>query len=279
MTIPFKFDDVHSFQKEGCIVSLNNQWGMIDRRGNLKLDNEFGYLAGFAFGLGIASAKTGSASGADQKFIIDIKGNKIVDIPSKWSWVTPVSERLILIGNISGYPGEGIFGFMDLQGTIKSEPQFYTNSDSLYNIGTFINGKLSVITKKGKRGYVNEEGEFQPEGTLESGNENDLDVVLQRPFDEVLSFSEGLAVARKGKLWGVIDENNREITDFKFGKRFVRSTGDTGFFFSDNSPRYSCGLIGICEERDTIYSGYMDKDGKIAIPLTFRIAEPFFVRD
>ena len=65
--------------------------------------------------------------------------------------------------------GERIYGFMDLQGRIKSKPQFYTTSDSLFDTGQFTNGKLFVETKDGKKGYVNEE-EFEISNTSISEN-------------------------------------------------------------------------------------------------------------
>ncbi|WP_276371472.1 WG repeat-containing protein [Chryseolinea sp. H1M3-3] len=275
VTIPFQFDKVHSFQKEGCVVSLNNKWGLIDRTGKWKLENTFESLSDFAFGLGVASTKNGFALNEKHNFIIDSNGNKVVDLPKEWTWFKPVSEKLILIGTTSGNPGERFYGFMDVQGRIKSKPQFYTTSDSLFDTGQFANGKLFVETKDGRKGVVNEEGEFEDlnSSTIENSKNTELQ---HRPFDEILEFAEGLAVARKGRLWGVIDENNKVVIDFKLQKRFLRAVGDKGFFFSEHSPKFSCGLIGICEERDNIYSGYIDKEGEIAIELKYRIAEPFF---
>ncbi|MES2726911.1 MAG: WG repeat-containing protein [Bacteroidota bacterium] len=272
----FQFDNVHSFQQEGCIVSLDNKWGLIDKTGKWKFENTFDSLSDFAFGLSVASAKNGLIFKTEHHFIIDTNGNKIVDLPKKWAWFKPVSEKLILIGTTSDYPGERIYGFMDLQGKIKSEPQFYTTSDSLFDTGQFINGKLFVETKDGKKGYVNEEGEFEGLHTSISENVKTKNETQQRPFDEVLKFSEGLAVARKGEFWGVIDENNKVAIDFKYKRRIWRTEGDRGLYFTDHFPKFSCGLIGVCEERDTIYSGYIDKEGKTSIELKFRIAEPFY---
>ncbi len=276
LVIPFQFDNVHSFQQEGCIVSLNNKWGLIDRNGKWKLENIFESLSSFNFGLAVASTKNGLKSKEHHNFIIDSNGNKIIDLPKEWSWFKPVSEKLILIGTTSEYPGERIYGFMDLQGKIKSTPQFYTTSDSLFDTGQFTNGKLFVETKNGKKGYINEEGEFEISNTYTSKNVKKEMEIHQRPFDEVLQYSEGLAVARKDALWGVIDENNKIKIDFKYQRRIWRTIGDKGLFFTEQFPKFSCGLIGICEERDTIYSGYIDKEGTTAIELKFRIAEPFY---
>ncbi|MEZ4804387.1 MAG: WG repeat-containing protein [Bacteroidia bacterium] len=274
LVIPFQFDNVHSFQQEGCIVSMNKKWGLIDRNGKWKLENTFESLSDFAFGLSVASTKNGLIFKEQHNFIIDSNGNKILDLPKEWAWFKPVSKKLILFGTASGYPGERIYGFMDLHGRIKSKPQFYTTSDSSFDTGQFTNGKLFVKTKEGKKGYVNEEGEFEISNSAISDNVKSE--IQHRPFDEVLDFSDGLAVARKGELWGVIDENNKLVVDFKYKRRTCRTVGDKGLFFNDHFPKYSCGLIGICEERDTIYSGYIDKEGKTAIELKFRIAQPFY---
>lgn len=276
LIIPFQFDNVHSFQQEGCIVSLNNKWGLIDRNGKWKLENTFERLSDFAFGLGVASANNRSNLQEEHNFIIDVNGNKIVDLPKEWAWFKPVSEKLILIGTTSGYPGARTYGFMDLHGRIKSKPQFYTTSDTLFDTGQFVDGKLFVETKEGKKGYVNEEGEFENLHDSLSESIKEKSKIQQTPFDEILEFSESLAVARKGELWGVIDGNNKIVIDFKYKRRMLRTVGDKGFFFAERIPKYSCGLIGICEERDTIYSGYIDKEGQTAIELKFRIAKPFY---
>ncbi|MGL5892322.1 MAG: WG repeat-containing protein, partial [Bacteroidia bacterium] len=168
--IPCKFDDVYSFNDDGCIVSLNNKWGLIDRNGNWKLENKFESLLGFSFGLAVASETSQSDINKIHKFIIDINGNKIVDLPDEFNWFMPVSEKLILIGKRSGYPGEAFYGFMDLQGKIKSPARFYTTSDSLFYTGKFVNGKLYAATQDGTRGYVNEEGEFEISNEPQTGN-------------------------------------------------------------------------------------------------------------
>lgn len=300
LVIPFQFDNIHHFQSEGCIALLGGKWGLIDRNGKWKLENKFQSLSDFAFGLAVATTKSGLVFKDEHKFIIDVNGNKIVDLPKEWEWFKPISDKLILVGTSSGYPGDRTFGFMNLQGQIITQPQFYTDSDSLFDTGDFKEGMLIVRNKEGLYGFVNDNGglaiplQFQSATSFHEGvakvslndkvfyvdktgkkiNHNEPDEI-KRPFDEVLSFSEGLAVARQGKLWGVIDDNNKIIIDFKFQKRIWRTDGDKGLFFTEQFPKFSCGLIGVCEERDTIYSGYIDKEGKTAIELKFRIAEPF----
>jgi len=299
--IQFQFDKTSSFQTEGCVVQFDNKFGLIDINGNWKLENKFETLSDFSFGLSVASIKEGLFLKKEKKIIIDINGNKVVDLPSKWQWFKPVSEEIILIGTSSGYPGSRTYGFMNLKGEIVTQPQFYTDSDFNFDTGEFSEGLLAVKNKDQKNGFVNSNGEISIELKYDSvasfrngiskvsrdGRTFYIDktgkeiahkepIPQERPFDEVLDFSEGLAVARKGDFWGVINEVNNVVTDFKFKKRTYRTQGDKGLFFSERSPRYSCGLIGVCEEReDNIYSGYIDKQGDIAIALGFRVAEPF----
>lgn len=275
LVIPHAFDNASDFKEGLCQVSQNDKWGVIDKKGNWVLKNEYDSLSAFDFGLAIAEKKEGLFNGI-KSFVIDKQGNRIVDLPKEWVWFKPVSEKLILIGTTSGYPGERFYGFMDLQGKIKSKPQFYTTSDSLFDTGQFKNGKLYVETKEGKKGYINEDGEFEHSVTPSEGSKDTH--VNERPFDEVLEFAEGLAVARKGKLWGVIDQDNNVVVDFKFQKRMWRTVGDTGLYLSGHFPKYSCGLLGIEDERDeTVFAGYIDKKGQIAIDLKFRIIEPFVI--
>jgi hypothetical protein len=302
LIIPFQFDNIHDFQNEGCIALLDGKWGQIDRSGKWKLENEFQTLSDFSFGLAIATTKSDVVFNKKHKFIIDASGNKIVDLPKDWEWFKPVSDQLILVGTSSGYPGDRTFGFMNLQGQLITPPQFYTDSDSGFDTGDFKEGMLAVRNKAGLYGFVNDNGalaiplQFQSVTSFNDGvakaslNEKtfyidktgkQIDHIepneIKTPFDEEPTFYEGLAVVRQGNLWGVIDEKNKIVIDFKFQKRFLRTAGDKGFFFTEYFPKFSCGLIGVCEERDTIYSGYIHKDGNTAIELKFRIAEPFYL--
>jgi hypothetical protein len=303
LEIPFQFEDIRSFEEAGCVVLLNSKWGLIDKHGKWKLDNTFESLSGFCFGMAVATKKSGLIFKDKHNFIIDTNGSKIVDLPKESDWNQIVSDKLVLVGTSSGYPGERTFGFMNLQGKIVTQPQFYTNSDNLFDIDDFSEDMLAVRNKKGLYGYVNAEGElviklqFQAAGSFSNGiakvgiNNEAIFIdksgrridysepeEFKRPFDEVLCFSEGLAVAKRGELWGVIDSDNVIRTDFRFQRRIFRTVGDKGLFFSEYLPKYSCGLIGVNEERgDDVYAGYLDTKGEIAIDLKYRIAEPFIL--
>jgi|GEM_PF-3237592 len=303
LTIPFKFDNIRQFQQEGCVVLANNGWGLIDRKGNWVLHNVFANLLSFSFGLAVAEIKSGFLFKQSHKFIINSNGDKIVDLPKEWQWFQPVSEKLILVGTSSGYPGSRTFGFMDLTGKIITQPQFYTDSDNLFTVGKFCDGMLAVSNKQGLHGFVNTDGELAIPLQFHSVNyfTNGIAKVsindetffidksgtkikyeepeeLKRPFDEVLTFAENRAVARKGNLWGVINENNEVIVPFRFKRRIFRTEGDSGQFFTEYYPQYSCGLIGVNEERNgNINAGYMDRNGAIAIDLKYKVAEPFIL--
>ena len=301
LVIPFEFKEIIEFGEDGCVVQKGGKWGLIDRSGAWKLPNTFKNLSRFAFGLAIAKKTSGLIFKNEYSFVVDTKGNKIVDLPKDWAWFKPVSEKLILVGTTSGYPGDRTFGFMDLTGKIITPPQFYTSSDYGFETGEFSEGMLIVRNKNGLFGFVNEAGELEIPLQFQSAEpfKNGIAKVsldsktfyidkagitvkynepeeTKRPFDEVLGYSEGLAVARKGELWGVIDENNNVVVDFKYGKRWLRTEGDKGLYFTEKYPKYSCGLIGVNNETATgVHAGYLDKEGKIAIDLKYRVANPF----
>jgi len=279
MAVPIQFDDKYTFTPQGrCIVCLNGKWGVIDRQGRWILENRFEGLSCFTHDLFLATKK--GFTGKTHQFLIDTRGNKILDLPHKWKWYQPVSENLLLYGTSSGYPGERFYGFMDMRGNIKTPARFYTDSDSSFHTDTFHEGKLYVQTKDGEYGYIDEEARYHPQGSTRNRfrdfePEHEPVPPAHPLFDEVLEYNGNLALARKGDLWGIIDDKDRTVVDFVYQRRIVRSVGDKGLFFSKYSPKFSCGLLGICEERDTIYSGYIDTQGRTAIDLKFRIAEPF----
>ncbi len=300
LIIPCQFEEVKQFGEEGCPVKLGGKWGFLSREGKWILPNQFAHLSNFEYGMAVASYKKKYIENGG-KILIDINGNKIIDLPDEWGWFKPVSDKLILIGTNSGFPGGRTYGFMSLDGNIVTPPQFYTNSDYLFSTGVLSEGMLTVMNDKNQYGYVNEAGEltipiqFQYASPFKDGmakvkkdgNFYFIDKkgnmtsyvepqTIQRPFDEVLEFSEGLAVARKGDLWGVIDEQNSVVIDFKYQRRNGRRVEDRGLFFSEYFPKFSCGVLGIQEEfGNNINSGYLDKNGELAIELKFRMACPF----
>jgi hypothetical protein len=216
---------------------------------------------------------------------------------------------------------------MNLLGEVKSEPQFYTDSDLSFYYGKFSDGMLQVRTgPTGPFGFVNEFGELQipcqykiahpfQNGVAKvrtDSNENFFyinrrgDVVslihdheslkLNTQFDEVGTFSEGLALARNGECWGVIDEKFEIKIPFKY-KMLKHKYRDvhkfiadgiylaSGDYINDESPRFSSGLIAILEVKrattinkskiNDIFLGYMDSNEKITIPTRFEIGESF----
>lgn len=296
LVIPLQFDGVWSFQPDGCVVFLDGRYGLIDRDGAWKIENQFHALSDFAFGYGIATLKSGILFKREHRILIDVNGKKIIDLPKQWTWFKPVSDNLMVVGTISNYPGIRMYGFMNFQGEIITPPQFNTDSDSLFDTNKWSEGLLAVRDKNGLTGFVNEQGvlvippRFQSvtpfiDGIAKATANDETFFIdksgtpvhytepepIHRPFDEVLDFSEGLAVARRGDRWGVIDENNKIVIDFKYADFPEKDSGSQSI-----SSRFSCGLIGIREERDTTYAGYLDRTGNIAIELKFNVAESFY---
>ncbi|OQP46224.1 hypothetical protein A4H97_31165 [Niastella yeongjuensis] len=270
LAIPYRFSQVKIFHKNTCMVKENSKWGIINTQGDWVLKNQYHNLSHFTHGLAFVEAHK-------KRLLIDMTGNIISTLPHKYTYMEIMSEKLIAFGWADYHTQTTSFGLMDLQGKIKSAIQFY-KSDAAYTYDeAFINGQLIVENEDGERGIINDEGILiVPMGEYK-GPHSPIPFSTYNPADELINFSEGLAIAKKDNLWGVIDENHNTVVDYKFQTRPVRITDGQGLYFSQDYPQYAYGLINIEEVKDgVVYAGYMDKQGNIAIELKFRKAERFF---
>ena len=88
------------------------------------------------------------------------------------------------------------------------------------NYDDFANG-LAMVTKAGKKGYVNQEGK----------------VVIPLVYEEAMQFSEGMAAVKKGSRWGFIDSTGKEVVpceysdanSFSNGRGLVSKGNNYGF--------------------------------------------------
>ena len=277
LVIPHLFDEIGAFHEGRCHAKLDGKWGWIDLKGKWILKNEYASPLNFSFGMAIVEKQR--ADRTVYRYLMDEKGKTLLNLPEEWDWYELLSPRVLRYGRLPMYPGMGNFGLMDLRGKVLTPTHFIADGDLFFHVGYFKEGKLFVGKEEDEEeiyGYLYENGEFEEiKGYVPPKYVPDP-VHSHGPYEEILDFSEGLAVARKSEKWGVVNENYEEVVPFKFGKRWGRSQGDQGLYFSQDSPRYSCGLIGINEERpDNVYAGYMDRKGDIAIDLNFRLAQPF----
>jgi hypothetical protein len=297
IVIGFDFHDARDFHEGMCAVEQNGKWGYIGLQGQWLLPNRFSFAMDFQFGLAIVENDA-------TRMVIDREGNKIVEFPQEYGWGEIKSETLLLYGTSSGYPGERFYGFMSTNGVIGTAPIFYTNSDSGFNTSELSDGMLGVFNRQGEYGFVNAGGElvipcqFEWASNFKDGKsrarKDGKEFYIDKggnilagareervyPFDEVLSFHEGLAAARKGDIWGIIDEVGNVVIDFRFKRRLISMVGDEGLYFSDYYPKFSAGLLSVKHEYDgDRWCGYLDRAGEIAIPFNFKVGENFEIID
>lgn len=130
------------------------------------------------------------------------------------------------------------WGFVDNAGKLVVPAEYD------YAFGFQDNG-LAIVGTKGKQGVINQTGQF----------------VAQPVYDYINPFSEGLAVVSTSGGAGVINEAGKVITP----KKYL------------NISSYSDGraLFTVSRNQDTQLYGYLNKEGREAIPARFRQGTDF----
>lgn len=189
---------------------------------------------------------------------------------------------------------DGKYGYIDHQGHILIPPQFIwaeafsQGLGTVYICGRYVSidatgsllpfrraaeGDLAAKRKDGKVGFVNASGEF----------------VVPPSFDEALPFSDGLAAVETGEKWGFVDRNGHQVipSQYKAAYYFQEGIGqvesDSGCVLIDKSGATVAKgfnvLQSINEGRIPASrgdkSGYLDLQGKVAIPLIYDTALAF----
>jgi hypothetical protein len=274
MQISNVFEDIASFSESLCSVKKGGKWHIINNHGDLISNKAFQSPCHFHFGHAVVEF-------GKKKYVIDKSGNFISRIKEKANHIIPVSSSILVYGNISGYPGEMIYGFMTINGDKLSKPIFYTDSDSFFNVGHFFDGKIKVRQKNGKEGYFTTSGEYfvkekeeNKSWNEEVSNEKSLPKINQ--YDKVYDFAEGVAIASKNNSLSIIDETGKVLSELKYQHKTQRTGDNKGLFLSDYFPRFSCNRLVVEDERkDTRYFGYINHYGELVIGFQYQFAKPF----
>ena len=278
-------------------VKIGDNYQYIDNEGKIVIQSKFG-AAGLFSDNGLALVKTlgeypkfGYITD-DGKYAIMPKYKYATDFNEGLAWVVTENEppkainskgeiKIVLrdaeiVGTfhegLAGFVildnGEQKWGFVDKDGKIKINPQFY-------NVDIFSNGRCAVTNKDGKSGYINTEGKM----------------VINYQFDEAASFHENnMACVKLGDKWGVIDENgkyaiNPQFSNIGFDGEYFRIEQDEKWGWCDKN-----GKIIINPQFESIHSfnytdlaavksgsnwGYIGKDGNFKINPQFEDAFRF----
>ena len=243
----------------------SNLWGYMDKNGNLEIAPKYDEVYGFSCGWALV-VEDGEYMFIDKnlknKHSIDkdefcdeffyynhlrfIDGDFVgmwdkdfsVVIPADYKYIGyPTADKLVVFAE-DYYDDEG-FGYLDLNGKVAIEPQWYSTYD-------FVDGMAVVEVKKGsgsdasyKFGIINKKGEYivEPQKNyLYSIGENRFAMAksngkivlcdknleeLSGSYDNMSPFSCGMAqVYKNDKGYGFIDKNGQEIVSCKYQKAY-----------------------------------------------------------
>jgi hypothetical protein len=274
--VSFGYVGVRNFSENLAVISQNekhDEYGCIDREGNIVFLGEFRHMDSFSEGLaavqqfqkelnayrfgyidlsgktavdfqfedaqafseGLAAVKLQGRYG-----YIDKSGNSI--IPPQYDQAFPFSEgraKIIM---------KGLCGFIDRTGMVISEPRFY-------RAGPFSEG-LAYVADKTKFGYINLSGK----------------IIIELKYENAMSFHEGIAPVKIGKKWKFIRKSGSFLSSEEFDEARTFSEGlavvgviRTNFY----DPRFG-GYSGT-----RMAYGFVDSSGKYTIQPKFLSAESF----
>lgn len=188
----------------------------------------------------------------------------------------------------------GKYGFIDHKGKIVIQPRYVWATSFVDNYGeVYVCGHYVSIDSSGALFPLRlaEKGRLEPErdgkkiGFVDSSGRFKIKAI----FDAANPFSGGLAAVRIGSKWGFIDAAGHQVIKPQFKDAFYFREGtavaesNSGYILIDTSGRVLASgfeYIGeISEGRVPVsrggMSGYLDLQGKVAIPLIYDSVNSF----
>ncbi|MGE5396070.1 MAG: WG repeat-containing protein [Chitinophagales bacterium] len=170
------------------------------------------------------------------------------------------TEQLYLIKS------KGLYGFMDRKGQMVIPASF----DSI--IRDFGDDKLAAVSNHSKWGFINRQGEL----------------VVDFQFEEIRSFSEGLAPVKTKNMWGFINEKGEMVIPAKFTEAYTFSDGLAsvelnGHWFAidkQGNPVIKMSSLsffndGLADRQIKGKYGFINSGGKVAIPAVYQSVHSF----
>jgi hypothetical protein len=236
-----KYSSATAFHEGMASVLQEGLYGFVNRVGELAIEPRFGSVGIFRNGRA-PFVDNGKVGFIDQNG--DVRIAAVLDETTNSQFFEPVSAVSVV----------SQFGLVDRDGSFVVPP-------SLPFIGHVKNQRAAFRAKQGgKLGYMDERG-----------------VVLCEPkYDECTTFVEGLACAREGDMWCVVDRDIKAIATFRadevyeFSDQMAMVVHDEGVGYIDQmgvlrvSPRYSFGDPfdkGLARVDDRNVECYVNREG------------------
>lgn len=244
--------------------------GYIDNKGVVVIDPVFD--EGTRFYEGLASVAVGNRWG-----VINTSGEFVIPLAS-WGWCR-------FSDGLANIPVKGIWGIIDTTGHFLLKPTYDYLESFHEGRAVFRLGKFGERQSGWRYGYLNKNGAE----------------AIPAVFHNACGFSEGLAAAKVGNLWGYIDSAGLfKITPrFEGTRQGLRRIEDTraGYFRNGLAPVWSgqgYGFIdttgkfviegfddanSFCEGRAVVGQGkrfgFIDTEGRMIIECRFTLARDF----
>ncbi len=263
--------------KEGLAIVKKDgsydQYGFIDRSGQIVIEADFTYVDSFREGLATVQKRI-PQSRRYRCGYIDTKGQVViplqfndarefsenlaaVKINDKYGYIDKAGKMIISPQFDDAFPFsegrakvvlKGRCGFIDTAGNIVVEPKFY-------KAGSFSEG-LAFLCNAGHCGYIDKAG----------------NIIIEQKFDDAKSFAEGLAPVKVGQKWRYISKDGVILAgdDFDEAWPFSEGLGVVGVVRTNFYDRRFGGYSGT-----RMAYGFIDKNGIYVIQPKFFSAEPF----
>ena len=221
-------------------IVKDGKWGYMNEKGKVVIEPK--YQLAWDFSEGLATVALDALRG-----YIDQTGNLV--IPTKFGWAGKFCEGLARVNfhkgrfgtHIEWYRAVAGVGFIDKTGKTVTQEAYSTG------LSDFSEGVAWIVG-----GYIGKDGKKIPfEG------------------EEGSRFSEGMAAARKGSLWGYIDHSMKFVVQPEFTAAREFSEGLAAVMIPGTPPPEDANALKDWQKNVKSKWGFIDKTGKVVIPGQF----------
>lgn len=244
--------DVEGYDKVGCLrdglagvikqsndeYDKTNRVGYIDKDGQLIIPFEFDAIVAGEGGESLEfndfSEGLAAVSKNDKYGFIDTKGKVVIE--PKYDWASSFSNGLAIVSV------EGLCGAIDTQGKTVIPFEYQALADFHDGFATAARPPKDLENYESKYGLINKQNE----------------VVIPFMYESMGNLSESLIAVKKDGKWGYVDTKNKAIIPITLKYEMVND-------FSDGLAA----VFSYEENSDNLKYGYIDKTGKLVIPMQF----------
>lgn len=244
--------DVEGYDKVGCLrdglagvikqsndeYDKTNRVGYIDKDGQLIIPFQFDAIVAGEGGESLEfndfSEGLAAVSKNDKYGFIDTKGKVVIE--PKYEWASSFSDGLAIVSV------EGLYGAIDKQGKTVIPFEYQALADFHDGFATAARPPKNPEDYESKYGLINKKNE----------------VVIPFMYESMGNLSESLIAVKKDGKWGYVDTKNKAIIPINLAYETVSD-------FSDGLAA----VFNYEENSDNLKYGYIDKTGKLVIPMQF----------